>query len=92
MKNRTVWRLLLLNRKENPFKYLNSLGLHTVKPGLERISQILRAEGNPHLDTNTVLVAGTNGKSSTATMISAILTSAGFSTGLYTSPHLIRLN
>lgn len=80
-----------MNHKKKPFEYLNSLGLHTIKPGLGRISAILNAEGNPHLDINTVLVAGTNGKSSTATAISDILISAGFSTGLYTSPHLMQL-
>lgn len=79
-----------MNHKKDPFEYLNSLGLHTVKPGLERIAGILDAEQNPHLDANTVLIAGTNGKSSTASMLASVLTWVGFSTGLYTSPHLTR--
>ncbi len=77
--------------KKDPFKYLDSLEQHTVKPGLERISNVLKAEGNPHLALNTVLIAGTNGKTSTASILAEILTAGGFSIGLYTSPHLIRL-
>ncbi len=76
---------------QNPLDYLDSLSQHTVKPGLERISNILNAAGNPHLSPNTVVIAGTNGKTSTASMLSEILISCGFTTGLYTSPHLVRV-
>jgi len=48
-------------------------------------SEILR---NPHLNFKSVHIAGTNGKGSTAHMISSILQEAGFKVGLYTSPHL----
>ncbi|MFN8355887.1 MAG: folylpolyglutamate synthase/dihydrofolate synthase family protein [Spirosomataceae bacterium] len=44
--------------------------------------------GNPHQKIKTIHVAGTNGKGSTSSMLSAILQSAGYKTGLYTSPHL----
>ncbi|MFN3489482.1 MAG: bifunctional folylpolyglutamate synthase/dihydrofolate synthase, partial [Emticicia sp.] len=50
-----------------------------------KISEYL---GNPHLKFKTVHVAGTNGKGSTSHYLSAILQSAGYKTGLYTSPHL----
>jgi len=46
--------------------------------------------GNPEKRIVSVHVAGTNGKGSTASMISAILTAAGYKTGLYTSPHLVK--
>ncbi len=50
------------------------------------------ALGNPQITFPSVLIAGTNGKGSTAATLSSILTAAGYSTGLYTSPHLIRVN
>jgi dihydrofolate synthase / folylpolyglutamate synthase len=48
--------------------------------------------GNPQSTFPSVLIAGTNGKGSTAATLSSILTAAGYRTGLYTSPHLIRVN
>ena len=50
------------------------------------------ALGNPQATFPSVLIAGTNGKGSTAATLSSILTSAGYRTGLYTSPHLVRVN
>jgi len=72
-------------------RYLYSLGneIHTAKLGLERITRLLRALGDPHRACKFVHVAGTNGKGSTCAMIEAGLRAAGVRTGLYTSPHLI---
>jgi dihydrofolate synthase / folylpolyglutamate synthase len=50
------------------------------------------ALGNPERKFRSVLVAGTNGKGSTSATLASILTSAGYRTGLYTSPHLSRVN
>jgi dihydrofolate synthase / folylpolyglutamate synthase len=50
------------------------------------------ALGNPQIKFPSILIAGTNGKGSTAATLSSILTAAGYRTGLYTSPHLIRVN
>jgi dihydrofolate synthase/folylpolyglutamate synthase len=55
---------------------------------LRRMEKLLLPLGNPHLGTKTVHVAGTKGKGSTAAMISQTLISAGYNTGLFTSPHL----
>jgi len=60
-----------------------------VKPGIERIQALLSRHGNPERSFATVHVVGTNGKGSTAAFLSAILTAAGYCTGLFTSPHLI---
>ena len=60
--------------------------------GLERMLQLMERLGNPHLDIKTVHIAGTNGKGSTASFISSILSKAGYRTGLYTSPHLERFS
>ncbi len=48
--------------------------------------------GNPQLKTPAVLVAGTNGKGSTSATLASILQASGHRTGLYTSPHLLRIN
>src|SRR5271155_78715 len=62
------------------------------KFGLENIRTLSAELGNPHLAVPCVHVAGTNGKGSTAAMIESILRAAGLRTGLYTSPHLERIN
>jgi dihydrofolate synthase/folylpolyglutamate synthase len=58
---------------------------------LERMQALLGLVGDPHLSLPIVHIAGTKGKGSTATMIARILQTAGYRTGLYTSPHLERL-
>ena len=58
---------------------------------LEHMRRLLEVLGNPHLRIPVVHVAGTKGKGSTAAMVSSVLTRAGYRTGLYTSPHLSRL-
>ena len=63
-----------------------------IKLGLETIQQILRNLGDPQKTYQCIHVAGTNGKGSIASMLTAILTECGFKTGLYTSPHLVRFN
>lgn len=70
-------------------KYLNSLGLHKVKPGLERIKDLLKSLGDPQDKVPGIIIAGTNGKGSVAAAIASILSAAGYKVGLYTSPHLI---
>ena len=55
---------------------------------LRRMGKLLQPLGNPHLGTRTVHIAGTKGKGSTAAMISQVLITAGYKTGLFTSPHL----
>ncbi|HEX7378991.1 MAG TPA: folylpolyglutamate synthase/dihydrofolate synthase family protein [Pirellulales bacterium] len=58
---------------------------------LDRMRELLRRLDDPQNRLPIVHVAGTKGKGSTAAMIAAVLTAAGYSTGLYTSPHLDRL-
>lgn len=69
--------------------YIYGLARFGMKPGLERISSLLTALGNPHHGMKAVHVAGTNGKGSTAAFLSAIVTAGGYKAGLFTSPHLI---
>jgi len=62
------------------------------KFSLDEIRILLAALGDPHRRFPSVLIAGTNGKGSTAATLASILTSSGLRTGLYTSPHLSRVN
>jgi dihydrofolate synthase/folylpolyglutamate synthase len=63
-----------------------------IKPGLERISTMLAYLNNPENAYKIIVVGGTNGKGSTCAMIDSILRTAGYKTGLYTSPHLVSMN
>jgi len=53
---------------------------------------LAEALGHPEHKFPAVLIAGTNGKGSTAATLASILSAAGYRTGLYTSPHLVRIN
>ncbi|MBQ3428872.1 MAG: bifunctional folylpolyglutamate synthase/dihydrofolate synthase [Mogibacterium sp.] len=56
--------------------------------GLERMKALLAALGDPEAGFRAIHIAGTNGKGSTAVMTASILEEAGYSVGLFTSPHL----
>ncbi len=58
---------------------------------LDRMRQLLTHLGNPDAGMPIVHVAGTKGKGSTSTMIAAVLKAAGYKTGMFTSPHLERI-
>ena len=74
-------------------RYLFSLGneVLTAKLGLHNISTLLESLGKPHRHFDSVLIAGTNGKGSVAAFLESVLRTSGLNTGLYTSPHLIRI-
>jgi dihydrofolate synthase/folylpolyglutamate synthase len=72
--------------------YLYDLQKYGIKFGLSSTSNLLERLGNPHNNLRAIHIAGTNGKGSTAAMLSAILVRAGMQVGLYTSPHLVRFN
>jgi dihydrofolate synthase/folylpolyglutamate synthase len=62
------------------------------KFSLDEIGVLLGGLGDPHRRFGSVLIAGTNGKGSTAATLASILRASGVRTGLYTSPHLERPN
>ncbi|MGI9533402.1 MAG: bifunctional folylpolyglutamate synthase/dihydrofolate synthase, partial [Thermodesulfobacteriota bacterium] len=68
---------------------LSSIGFFDIRPGLERITDVLNNLDNPQNKIKYILIAGTNGKGSVASILSSIMVSNGYKTGLYTSPHLI---
>jgi dihydrofolate synthase/folylpolyglutamate synthase len=59
---------------------------------LAHMRVLLAAMNHPERTFSSVLIAGTNGKGSTAATLASILRASGFNTGLYTSPHLMRIN
>jgi len=60
--------------------------------GLDHVAKLLDHFGSPNRSITTIHVAGTNGKGSVAHMLNSIFMSAGYATGLYTSPHLLEIN
>ena len=64
------------------------VGAAALKPDLTNTLNLCAFLGDPHQQFQSVHIAGTNGKGSSAHMIAAIMQSAGYKTGLYTSPHL----
>lgn len=68
--------------------YIHSLLKFGMNLGLERISALLEELGNPQNGLKYIHIAGTNGKGTTSTMLSEILKSAGYKTGLFTSPYV----
>lgn len=73
-------------------QYIHSVDWRGSRLGLSRISELLRRMGNPERHMRFIHIAGTNGKGSTAAMLASILQSAGYCTGLYTSPFINRFN
>ena len=60
-----------------------------MKLGLDNCQILLSRLGNPHLDFPSIHVAGSNGKGSLCVQLSSAATASGFTTGLFTSPHLV---
>ncbi len=67
----------------------HQIGAAAYKPGLDKSYRMMKRLGNPQSKYKTIHVAGTNGKGSVSHFLAAILQSAGYKTGLYTSPHLV---
>lgn len=76
--------------RDRAVAYLEGLSRFGIRLGLERMAFLLDALGHPERRLRVVHVAGTNGKGSTCAMLAAVLQAAGYRTGLYTSPHLVR--
>ena len=71
--------------------YLFSLKAKGVKFGIDRMRLLVAGIGHPERATPVIHIAGTNGKGSVAAMLESIFATAGWRTGLYTSPHLVKL-
>lgn len=73
-------------------EYIHSVCWKGSIPGLSRTQALLEKMGNPEKRLKFIHIAGTNGKGSTAAMLSSVLEQAGYRTGLYTSPYIFRFH
>lgn len=77
---------------EEAVAYIEETPKFTTKNSLEHTKECLRRLGNPQEKFRVIHVAGTNGKGSTCAFLTSILREAGYSCGLFTSPHLVKIN
>lgn len=77
---------------EEAVAYIEETPKFTKKNSLEHTKECLRRLGSPEKQFKVIHVAGTNGKGSTCAFITSVLREAGYSCGLFTSPHLVRIN
>ncbi|MGV4529177.1 bifunctional folylpolyglutamate synthase/dihydrofolate synthase [Ornithobacterium rhinotracheale] len=73
----------------NDLIFFQQQGSKAYKPGLERVTGLCAHLGNPQNQFKSIHIAGTNGKGSTAHMLSSALQTHGLKVGLHTSPHLL---
>ncbi len=84
--------------EQTPMTYTEAMAyIHSVvwlgsRPGLSRITELCEKLGHPEKALRYIHVGGTNGKGSFCCMLSATLTAAGYTTGLFTSPYIERFN
>lgn len=72
-------------------KYILDIPKFTKKNGLDNTRELIKELGNPEKSMKIIHVAGTNGKGSVCAFTASVLTEAGKKTGLFTSPHLVRI-
>ena len=77
---------------DEALEYIHGISWTFCKPGLERTEELTGKLGHPENSLKFIHVAGTNGKGSFSAMLAEILTTAGYKTGLYTSPYIVRFN
>ena len=75
-----------------PLEFISQEKFQSFKPGFDRVEALLEKLGHPEKKLRYVHVAGTNGKGSVCACVSSILREAGYKTGLYISPFVIRWN
>lgn len=77
---------------EEAVAYIEDIPRFTTKNSLDHTRECLRRLGDPQEKFRVIHVAGTNGKGSTCAFITSVLREAGYSCGLFTSPHLVEIN
>ena len=76
----------------NSSDYLLSISSKKIKYGLERTEKLLKICNNPHKKIYSIQISGTNGKGSVSALLSNILIQGGYQVGLFSSPHLVKIN
>jgi dihydrofolate synthase/folylpolyglutamate synthase len=77
-----------MKRYEEVVDWLFGLHRYGSRPGLVNIRHLLDRMGDSHEGFKSIHVTGTNGKGTTTAMTASILNAAGYSVGMFTSPHL----
>ncbi len=77
---------------EEALSYIGRVASLGSRPGLSRIRELCRLLGDPQDSLRFIHVAGTNGKGSFCSILSSVLTAAGYRVGRYTSPYVLRFN
>ena len=77
---------------EETLNYIHSVSWLGSRPGIRRIEKLMSLLGDVQRELTVIHVAGTNGKGSTCAFIESVARSAGYKTGLFTSPHLVEFN
>lgn len=77
---------------EKAVKYLLDIPKFVKKTDEDTIGEVLKRFGNPENKLKVIHIAGTNGKGSTCAFLNSILLAAGKSVGMFTSPHLVKIN
>ncbi len=76
---------------DETLQFIHSTDWKGSRLGLDRMKEMMRRLGNPQDDLRFIHVAGSNGKGSFSAMMSSVLSCAGYRTGMYSSPHLLRV-
>jgi dihydrofolate synthase/folylpolyglutamate synthase len=81
-------RIMTNMNYQQAWEFLDQLQFFKIKLGLDSMNRFLKQVDNPHRNLPCIHIGGTNGKGSVGATLCSILTTAGYSTGFYTSPHL----
>ena len=73
-------------------QWFDSLDSRGIKPGLDAIRSLLAELGDPHIGPRIIHVAGSDGKGSVCAMLESVLLAAGRRVGMFTSPHVLKVN
>lgn len=79
-----------LHTYEQAVEWINNLIPFGIRPGLERIEQLMQLLGHPHRRLKFIHVAGTNGKGSTCAFLTRVLIESGYDVGTFTSPYITK--
>lgn len=85
-------RILLFTTTKEVHDWMDQHCVMGVQPGLDRMKWVLEQLGHPERRCKWIHIAGTNGKGSTGAMMSSILREAGYTVGVYLSPHILEWN
>ena len=83
---------MLDNTLQSWLDHIEQLHSKPIDMGLERMHEMLKRMGISFDQKTVITVGGTNGKGSTCAMLERIYRAAGYTTGMHTSPHLMRIN